>query len=112
MTPQDFVSCVRREVLEANLALYRQNLGRSVQSSAEPHTFWPKMTELYQSLTEEQRRQFVEGIRQVMVDTLSNVLGILDGSTLLEHHRGYFHLTYGDEPHELNGELQDLFLSQ
>jgi len=111
MTPKDFVACLRREVLEANLTLYRQNLGRSSPALAEPQTLWPKMTELYQSLTEEQRRQFMEGIRQVMVDTLSNVLRILDGSTMLEHHRGYFHLTYDDELRELNGELQDLFLS-
>jgi hypothetical protein len=35
-------------------------------------------------------------IRQTMVDTLSFVFGILDGSTLLEKHRDYFHLIYGD----------------
>jgi hypothetical protein len=69
------------------------------------------MAELYQSLDEEQRRQFMDGIRQVMVDTLSNIFGILDGSTLLEKHRDYFHLTYGSEPQELNGDLQDFFLS-
>jgi hypothetical protein len=71
-------------ILEANLALYRQNIGRSL---SEPSS-WPRMTELYQSLTQEQQGQFMEGIRQVMVDTLSNVFGILDGSTPLEHHRG------------------------
>ena len=72
---------------------------------------WPQIAQLYRSLTEEQRRQFMEGIRQVIVDTLSNMLGILDGSTLLEKHRDDFHLTYGDDPQEINGDLQDLFLS-
>lgn len=111
MTPQEFVSCIRREVLEQNLALYRQHLERPVSTTTGPDTHWPQMAKLYQSLTEEQRRLFLEGVRQVMVDTLSNALGILDGSTLLEKHRDYFHLTYGDDPQEINGELQDLFLS-
>lgn len=111
MTPQEFVLCIRREVLEQNLVAYRQNLERPALITTGRDTQWPRMAELYQSLTEEQRRQFVEGVRQVMVDTLSNVLGILDGSTLLEKHRDYFHLTYGDDPQAINGELQDLFLS-
>lgn len=111
MTPQEFVSCIRREVLEQNLALYHQNLNRSLSPANAQEVHWPRMAELYQSLNEEQRLQFIEGIRLVMVDTLSNVLGILDGSTLLEKHRDYFHLTYGEEPQKLNGELQDFFLS-
>ncbi len=111
MTPQEFVSCIRREVLEESLKMYRQSLERSASTPTGRDTYWPEMTEFYQSLNEEQRPQFMDGIRQVLVDTLSNVFGILDGSTLLEKHRDYFHLTYGDEPQELNGELQDLFLS-
>src|SRR5688572_18606217 len=99
MTPEDFVSCIRREILEVNLALYSQDFGRPL---SEPNA-WPRMTKLYQSLTEEQQAQFMEGIRQVMVDTLSNVLGILDGSTLVEHYRGSFRLTYDNQPQKLNG---------
>lgn len=110
MTPQDFVSYIRREVPEQNLALYRQNLEHPSDTNTQD-TYWPRMAELYRSLNEEQQRQFIEGIRQVMVDTLSNAVEILDGSILLEKDRDYFHLTYGDEPQELNGELQDLFLS-
>ncbi len=50
-------------------------------------------------------------MRQVIVDTLSNVFGVLDGSTPLENYRDYFHLAYGDDPQDLNGDLQDIFLS-
>lgn len=105
MTSQQFVSAIRREVLDANLKMYLEDF----QIPAASH--WPKMTKLYESLDKEQQRQFIESIRQVMVDTLSNVFGILDGSTLLEDHRDYFHLTYAAEPEEINGELQDIFLS-
>lgn len=111
MTPQEFVSRIRSEVLEQNLAIYCQNLEDPRSTTIGRGAHWPRMAELYQSLTEDQRRLFVEGVRQVMVDTLSNVLGILDGSTLLGQHRDCFHLTYGGDHEVINGELLDLFLS-
>ena len=112
MNPQEFISCIRREVLDANLAMYKQGFEHSASITTKQDSRWPRMATLYQSLTEQQQVQLMEAIRQVMEDTLSNVLGILDGSTLLENHRGSFHLTYDDKPEELNGELQDIFLSR
>jgi hypothetical protein len=109
MTPEEFISCIRHEVLEDSLTMYREHLDRSLSGTEK--VYWPRMAEFYRSLSDEQRQQFLEAIRQVMVDTLSNVMGILDGSTLLEQHRDFFHLTYGNERQELNGDLQDLFLS-
>ncbi len=109
MTPEEFVSCIRREVLEANLATYKRDLETSLSNSRKSH--WAKTAKFYNSLTEEQRNQFIEAVQQIMLDTLSNVLGVLDGSTLLEKHRDYFHLTYGQTPTELNGDLQDILLS-
>src|SRR6266516_3890375 len=111
MTAEEFVSCIRREVLEANLAMYKNSIARSPSDSDAEHGNWPKMAEFYRSLSNEERQEFMAIVRQIMVDTLSNVFGILDGSTLLEKDRGYFQLTYGDEARKLNGELQDLFLS-
>jgi hypothetical protein len=111
MTPEDFVSCIRREILEGNLALYKNSIARSTSGSEPGPQNWPRMAEFYRSLNNEDRQTFMAIVRQIIVDTLSNVLGILDGSTLLEKHRGYFKLTYGDEARKLNGELQDLFLS-
>ena len=94
MTPDDFVACLRREVLERNLAAYRTSVANAVDKGAGAN-HWPRMAELDRSLGEEQRSEFLVAIRQVMIDTLSHVLGILDGSSLLEHYRDYFHLTYG-----------------
>lgn len=111
MTSQDFVSCIRREVLEQNIELYLHNLERAAQSGNGSNDLWPRMSELYQSLDEVQRREFMIAVRQIIVDTLSNIFGVLDGSTLLKKHRDYFHLTYGGESKDLNGNLQDLFLS-
>ena len=111
MTADEFVSCIRREILEANLATYRDTLERSLSEPGFTDDYWRRAGELYRSLNDEQRRQLLGIMRQVSLDTLSSILGVLDGSALLEKHRDYFHLRYGDEPQELNGELQDLFLS-
>jgi len=45
-----------------------------------------------------------------MVDTVSNLFGIIDGTSLLETYREEFSLTYGKDTTRLNGDLQDLFL--
>jgi hypothetical protein len=111
MTPEEFVSSVRHEVVESYLRTYQEKMESAIAGDEIREPYWPETARFYQSLTDEQRKQFVRAIRQTMVDTLSFVFGILDGSTLLEKHRDYFHLTYGDETQELNGELQDLFLS-
>jgi len=69
------------------------------------------MMAFYLSLTEDQRNEFVVVIRQVIVDTLSLVLGALDGSSLIATFGGEdFHLTYSDDTQQLNGDLQDIFL--
>lgn len=111
MTPQEFVSCIRREVLDNYLNTFHEKMESTLSGENIREPYWPQTAEFYRSLSEEQRQQFTAAIRQVMVDTLSYVFGILDGSTLLEKHRDYFHLTYGAKAQDLNGELQDLFLS-
>jgi hypothetical protein len=44
-----------------------------------------------------------------MIDTISNVLGVIDGSSSLEEHDGDFSLLYEGKPIEY---LQDYFLAQ
>lgn len=48
-------------------------------------------------------------LRQVMIDSISNVLGVIDGSSSLAEHDGNFSLLYEGKPIKY---LQDYFLSQ
>ena len=112
MTPEQFVSCMRIEILEASLADYRNDLERSLTTADRRGTHWPRMADFYASLSPEQRERFFDITRQVIVDTLSTVLGVLDGSTLLKKYRDDFHLTYGDGSRQLNGDLQSIFLGE
>ena len=45
-----------------------------------------------------------------MLDTTSNLLGVLDGSSPLDAFRDEFKLTYGGSAQPLNGDLQSLLL--
>jgi hypothetical protein len=62
-------------------------------------------------MDEEQRAALRAFGRQVMIDTVSNLFGILDGTSILEHHREEFLLTYGKASDKLSGDLQDYFLA-
>ena len=49
-------------------------------------------------------------MRQVMVDTLSNVFAVLDGVSMLSGQEEDFVLSHQGK--RLNGDLQEIFLSQ
>ncbi len=109
MTPEQFIECLRREILEDNIAVYEQQLAESAEKARD--TQWKAMLEAYQSMNGDQQSAVKFLLRQVLLDTLSNVLGVLDGSCLLKNYREGFSLTYGKSPEKLNGFLQDYFLA-
>jgi hypothetical protein len=110
MTPEEFVACLRREVLEQNLQTYDAVLSQD-RTAPVKDEYWRAVLDLYAQLGDSQQRVLKGIFRQVIVDTISNMLGVLDGTTILESHRKDFLLTYGGESRKLNGYLQDLFLS-
>lgn len=109
MTPQDFVGCVRREVIEQNLRTYEDLLATPVDHIRDEQ--WRRIATNYVSMNEEQRTAVLVLTRKAMIDTASNILGILDGTSLLENYREAFALTYGAAGRQLNGDLQDYFLA-
>lgn len=66
------------------------------------------MRDLYRDLSPAQREALLGFCRQVMADTVSHVLGILDGSSYVPG-RPLFTLN-SDDGQRLDGDLQDLFL--
>ncbi len=109
MTPKEFVSCIQRSVLKENLGIYLEILATS--NAEVKDAAWRQVIAGYATMNEEQRRSVVAFISKVMLDTASNILGILDGTCLLEGYREEFVLTYGDSKEKLNGDLQDYLLS-
>jgi predicted RNA polymerase sigma factor len=108
MTAKAFVSQLRQAVVEENVALYKQ-LFTDTSAATASDPYWKRALEFFDNLDSAQQSTLFEIIRQVAVDTTSNVLGIIDGVSTLEGFDDYFKLNYGGET-QLNGDLQSLFL--
>lgn len=107
MTPQDFVSKLGAEVVDKNYATYRSLLlDTSVSKALDP--YWQRVLTLFGELSDEQREILLELTRQVTIDAVANVLGVIDGTVALADADDAFRLTYGGQ--ELEGELQSIFL--
>ena len=66
---------------------------------------------MFGELPPEKQSVFFEVIRQILVDTTSNFLGVLDGVNPVNGKFVEFSVA-DDEGNRLGGELQDLFLQQ
>jgi len=105
MTDHEFVSTLRKEVLN-NYELYENMLSTPIEQAQDE--YWRRLLLMYSQVSEEQRSVMISIFRQVIIDTSSTILGILDGTS--GDQKKEFRLTYGDSE-QLNGYLQDIFLA-
>lgn len=109
MTPRDFVVRLRAAVIEENIAIYRDLFVNTPVEKASD-AYWKRALALFCALSPEQQEIFFEVVRQIAVDTTSNVLGVIDGVNAVEGVNGELVLAYDDEKQPLSGDLQSLFL--
>lgn len=76
--------------------------------------YWKRLLTLYRGLPPRQRKVVLEIMRQVQVDTVSELFGIFDGTSALAGRSEDFELFHkkGQKRVRLNGDLQDLFLEK
>ncbi|MFF2448282.1 transposase [Neobacillus sp. NPDC058068] len=104
---EDFVKSLYKSIVQENLELYK-SLYETTNVINNTDDYWTKALGLYNSLEEENKDVLFKIIEQTMNDTISNMLGIIDGSSTL--------LDCPIEPKLLldsidtEGELQDCFL--
>ena len=65
---------------------------------------------MYKGLTDADKLVFFKVIKQIEIDTVSNILALLDGVTSLEGQDDEFNLSFKKTNEKINGDLQDLFL--
>jgi len=107
MTPKEFAAHLHLAVVEENTAIYRDLFLKTPIEKASDQ-YWKRALALFNQLSPSQRDIFFEVVRQVSVDTTSNVLGVIDGANALEGVDAGFELMCGNQ--QLNGDLQSLFL--
>lgn len=108
MKPEEFVSSLKAYVVDENVDLYAETF-RSTDRNRVSDEYWRAVLALFDSLDDESKDLLLRIIKQVAVDTVSNVLGVLDGSSY--HSASGEELTLLDATRtKLNGNLQDLFM--
>lgn len=90
-----------------NNGIYRDIFESTAEHEASD-PYWKRAIALFSSLDASGKETLLEIMRQVSVDTTSNVLGVIDGANSLEGIDESFALTLGGT--DPGGDLQSLFL--
>ena len=104
---EDFIKALYKSIVIENLKIYNE-LYTTITVNSNTDEYWVEALDLYSSLSEEQKQTLMKIIKQTMIDTISNVLGVIDGNSTLDNFSK--ELTLYVEKMENDGELQDLFL--
>lgn len=94
MDSKSFINHIQSTIIDENNLIYRNLfLGTPVEKATDP--YWKKALSLFQALPSNEQEVFFEIIRQIAVDTTSNVLAVIDDM---------------DDASTFNGDLQSMFL--
>lgn len=108
-----FVKAIYRTIIEGNLAsykeMYEERLDHAKLSKSEIDVYWKKQDEFYNKLNSEQKEVLMLMMKQTMIDTISHVFGIIDGSSGLVD--AEVEPTLLLDSIDSEGDLQDLFLA-
>ena len=102
-----FVKSLYESIVKENVQLDKE-LYETTNVTTNTDDYWKKAIVFYDSLADEDKDVLIKIIEQTMIDTISNMLGVIDGSSTLKD--------CSIEPKLLldsidtEGELQDSFL--
>jgi hypothetical protein len=102
-----FVKSLYKSIVKENLKLYK-DLYETTKVTPKTDDYWKEAIGFYDNLSEENKNILMKIIEQTMIDTISNMLGLIDGSSTLKDCslEPKFLLNSIDT----EGELQDSFL--
>ncbi len=103
----EFVGKLKERVIENDNKVYHSLLETTIEAK---DPIWQGVLLVYKNMTEAQRLTFLQFIRMIQVNTLSHILGILDGTTSFSENDVNFVLKTEEKDEKINGYLQDIFL--
>lgn len=108
MTPENFVEFIYENVINENTRVYKSlYIDGYMQEATDP--YMKKAFDLLRKISEAEREVLLLIIRQIMIDTSSSMLGILDGVSVIPPYDKKFNLTY-DGSANLAGDLQSILI--
>lgn len=104
---EEFVKNIFETIVKDGILSYKE-LYDSVEISDKTIDYWKNSLHLYRSLDEKEKELFIQIIKQTIIDTISTVFGVFDGSCSLNSGEYIIHVNINGEDTE--NELQDCFL--
>ena len=104
---EEFVKRVYKTVVEEGCDSYRE-IYENTEIEESNDIYYKKALEFYKAMDNDKKEIFLDVIRQTMIDTISHIFGILDGSSTLTGGNIEAYVTLDNVSTE--NELQDEFL--
>ncbi|KZZ83923.1 hypothetical protein [Bacillus sp. SJS] len=102
-----FVKSLYKSIVKENLQL-NKNLYETTKFTPRTDDYWKKAISFYDGLTDENKDTLMGIIEQTMIDTISSMLGVIDGNSTLKDCSVEPKLLL--DSNDTEGELQDAFL--
>ncbi len=102
-----FVKSLYESIVKENIQLYK-DMYQTPRNPFKGDGYWKVTSSFYHSLTIEDKDILMKIIEQTMIDTISNILGAIDGSATLQNCSLEPKLLL--DAIDTEGELQDSFL--
>lgn len=109
MRKDKFIKSLYKSTIQENQVIY-QDLFTNTDISEARDSYWKNALKLFSVLSDENKAILFNVIEQVQVDTVSNVLGIIDGVVTTPEVDFEIKVTLDETGELINGELQELFL--
>ena len=85
---EKFVEKIYKTIVEDGVGEYKNLLDNTALKNA-TDKYWINALELYEKLTSEEKEKMLKFAELIMIDTISSVFGILDGSSTLSGENYY-----------------------
>ena len=109
MTPETFVKQVKKVVIDENNEIYRESFNSADDIDKVTDEYWKEALALFNKLNQNDREVLLKIMRQVSIDSVACIFGIIDGISTFDDKRTEFSLTT-ISGEKLSGDLADLIL--
>lgn len=107
MEALEFVKKLKERIIENDNKTYQNLLDTTIEAK---DPIWQGILPVYKNMNKDQQLAFLKFLRMIQVNTLSHILGVLDGTSTLTESQENFILKTEEKDELINGDLQDIFL--
>ncbi|SFX09812.1 hypothetical protein SAMN04487866_101517 [Thermoactinomyces sp. DSM 45891] len=111
MNDESLTKDLYNQIIKENGSYYREVFLNKSETDAKDQ-YWKELKRMFADLSDENRETLFKLVKHIQVDTIAEMLGVLDGIVSVGNN-GFleFNVTLDGNDEPINGCLQDFFLS-